>query len=107
MTSKKPYFPNNWKKYKDAPEEVFQTLSFEEFHDWRVRSWDIPESVLCIIRVFNNKTCKVSEFVYKSGAHATKKLDKLMLDPHNEITICDEDEIHLIKHFDDDDPELL
>ena len=51
MTSKKPYLPNNWKKYKDAPEEAFKSLSWEEFHDWRVCSWELPESVCCVIRV--------------------------------------------------------
>ena len=101
MTSKKPYLPNNWKKYKDAPEEAFKSLSWEEFHDWRVCSWELPESVCCVIRVQRADTLKVSEFVYERGAAATKKLDKLMQDPLNEITIADNEEIHLIRAFDE------
>ena len=99
MTSKKPYFPNNWKKFKDAPDEVFQPLSWEEFHDWRVCSWELPESVCCIIRVSHKETGKVTEYVYERGSAATKKLDKLMTDPNNEITIADNEEIHLIRSF--------
>ena len=43
---------------------------------------------------------KVSVFVYERGSAATKKLDKLMQDPLNEITIADNEEIHLIRAFD-------
>ena len=106
MTSKKPYFPNNWKKYKDAPDEVFKPLTYEEFNDWRVCSWEFPDSVSCVIRVQRTDTLKVSEFVYERLSAATKKLDKLIQDPLNEITIADHDEIHLIKYFDEENPLL-
>ena len=102
MTSKKPYYPNNWKKYKDAPDEVFKSLSFADFCSWRLLSWELPESVCCIIRVSRKDTGKVTEFVYERGSAATKKLDKLMQDPLNEITIADNEEIHLISAIDDD-----
>ena len=105
MTSKKPYYPNNWKKFKDAPDEVFKPLSYQEMHDWRICSWDIPESVCCIIRVSKRDTGKVEELIYKSARAATKKLDQLITDPNNEITIADHDEIHLIRSvIGDSDP---
>ena len=54
-----------------------------------------------MIRVQRSDTGKVTEFVYERGSAATKKLDKLMQDPLNEITIADNEEIHLIRAFDD------
>ena len=29
------YYPNKWKAIKRAPAELFETLSFEEFIDWK------------------------------------------------------------------------
>jgi len=37
MTNKKPYFPNNWAKYAKAPAEMFQEISWEEFHERRAQ----------------------------------------------------------------------
>ena len=48
--SKKPEFPNNWKKFKDAPPEMFFCPTWEEFSTWKLEGWEIPESVYCIIR---------------------------------------------------------
>jgi len=66
MTSKKPYFPNNWAKYAKAPAELFQAISWEEFHDWRLCQWELPENVECIIRCKHRETHKVEEFVYQN-----------------------------------------
>lgn len=100
MKPKKPYLPNNWQRYKDAPDEVFKPLSYEEFHDWRICSWDIPDSVCAIVRVQNKDTLKVKEYVYRTMNGVEKRVYKLMEDPANEITICDSDEIHFIRHDD-------
>ena len=97
MTSKEPYYPNNWKKFKDAPDEAFKSLSFEEFHDWRVCNWELPESVHCIIRCENTKTGKVKEYSYNRRMPAMKRLESLLQDQANEITIVDNEEIHLLK----------
>ena len=39
------YYPNNFDAIADAPDEVFQECSWEEFHDWRLMMWEIPASV--------------------------------------------------------------
>ena len=96
MTSKKPYFPNNWAKYAKAPAEMFQEISWEEFHDWRLCQWELDDGISCIIRCRNRKTYKVDEYVYQNMTAAGKRIEKLMQDPDHEITICDEAEIHLI-----------
>lgn len=101
----KDYFPNNWKRIKDAPDEVFKSCTWDDFHDWRLCSWDLPESVACIIRVSKIDSGKVTEYVYKSGKHASNKIQQLCTDPNNEITIADDEEIHLLRAvpFGDDD----
>ena len=99
MSSKKPYYPNNWQKWKDAPDDVFKSLTYEEFHDWKLCSWDLPDSVCCLIRCQNQLTGKTEEFVYQSEKAAGKRIQKLLEDQHNEITICDHDEIHLLTYY--------
>ena len=96
MTQKKPYFPNNWAKYAKAPAEMFQEISWEEFHDWRLCQWELPENVNCIIRVAKKSTGAVKEYVYQSFSAAGKRIEREMEDPDNEITIADCNEIHLI-----------
>jgi len=96
MTSKKPYFPNNWAKYAKAPPEMFQEISWEEFHDWRLCQWELPENVQCIIRCKHRETHKVEEYVYQNMRAAGKRIEKLMENPDHEITIADAEEIHLI-----------
>ena len=96
MTSKKPYFPNNWAKYARAPAEMFQEISWAEFHDWRLCQWELPENIECIIRCSSKKTGKVEEFVYQNMSAAGKRIEKLMTNIDHEITICDNEEIHLI-----------
>ena len=102
MTSKKPYFPNNWQKWKDAPDDVFKTVTYEEFNDWKVCSWELPDSVACIIRSQDKVTGKTEEFVYQSQKAAGKRIEKLIQNENNEITICGHDEIHLLTYGDID-----
>mgnify|MGYP005995438821 CR=1 FL=1 len=59
------YYPNNWEAIQDAPDEMFDSCTWEEFHDWRVCAWEIPASVSCILRAENTKTGKVKEHVYQ------------------------------------------
>lgn len=98
MKPKKPYLPNNWQRYKDAPEELFKPLSFEDFYDWRVLNWDIPESVCAIVRSQDRDTLKVKEYVYRTQSGVNKRVSKLMENPANEITICDSDDIYFLRH---------
>ena len=49
MSGKKPYFPNNWKKFKDAPAEAFVDHLFVEVMDWKVAGWELPSDVACMI----------------------------------------------------------
>ena len=66
------YFPNNWQKFKDAPEGAFYCPTFEEFTQWKLAGWDLPESVVCIIRSEENG--KIKEYTYQRECYAEDRL---------------------------------
>ena len=55
MSGKKPYHPNNWKMFKDAPDEAFVDTLFVEVMDWKVAGWELPADVACMIRATHLK----------------------------------------------------
>ena len=96
MTSKKkkkPYLPNNWKLYKDAPEDMFFNHEFEEIMDWKVAGWELPASVYCMIRVTKLKTGKVKEYLYQRPSAAKAKIKKLMQSADHEFVVVDHEDI--------------
>ena len=105
--SGKPYFPNNWQEYKDAPDEMFQPHTYDEIMNWKVAGWELPSSVSCIIRVHNNKTGKVKEHVYQREHAAKEKVRQLMRTPDIEFTVCNHESIHhlIMETPDNDDDE--
>ena len=101
--AKKPYLPNNWKKYKDAPDDAFYTPTWEEFENWKLAGWELPESVLCIIRA--EEGGKIREYTYQKASAADARVSKLM-DAGVTFTVCDADSVHHLEavdyDFDDD-----
>ena len=95
-------FPNNWQDIHDTPEEQFDTCTFDEFM-MAMTMWQIPSSHSVIMRVENTETGKITEMAYRKAGHARNKLIKLVDDPNNEIIICDNESIHLIKHNNEPD----
>ena len=94
------YYPNNWKLYKDAPEDAFYTPTFEEFKEWKIGGWELPESIVCIIRA--ELGGKIKEYVYQQGHAAEKRVEQLIEDGVS-FTVCDNESIHhLIAHDSDD-----
>ena len=89
-------FPNNWEEIHDSPDEMFDTCTFQEFMIG-MSNWSIPSSHACILRVTNTDTGRVKEYTYRKAGNARNKLEKLVADAANEIVICDNDTIHLIK----------
>ena len=97
MSKKKPYLPNNWKAYKEAPAECFESIPFDEFMEWRIGGYEIPSSVACIIRETDNETGKVKEHVYQLESAARKKANKIM-DKGNPFIVCTSDAVHQLTH---------
>ena len=101
--SKQPYYPNNWRAFKDAPDETFETLTFDEFMDWKIAGWQIPSSVYCIVRDYNKRTGKIKEYVYQRPDHAEMKLNNLMLRGDSEITVTTDNQVTILRPEEDYD----
>ncbi len=78
MAKKKEYFPNNWEAFKEAPAEYFESLPFEQFMDWKVAGWEVPSSVVCLLREEDHETGKITEYVYSREHAAKKKVNAIM-----------------------------
>lgn len=99
MSGKKPYFPHNWSKFKNAPDEFFFCPTYEEFDEWKLEGWELPESVYCMIRAEGQG--KIQEYVYQQPAAARKRINKLMSDGVT-FTVCDNNAIHTLEPNDFD-----
>ena len=98
--AKRKYYPNNWKKFKDAPDDVFYTPTFEEFENWKLSGWELPTSVFCIIRAEENG--KINEYTYSRAHSASEKVDKLM-EAGATFTFCDGEAVTHMEAKDLDD----
>ena len=97
MAKKKKYYPNNWQKYKDCPDDFFSLggkvyHTFDDFMEWKVAGWELPSSVCCIIRVEHKNSGKIKEYHYSNTKSAIKFCNKLMDEGH-EFTIVDEEQV--------------
>lgn len=99
------YYPNNYDAIRDAPDEYFEPCSYEEFNEWKLCNWEIPTSVSCLIRAEHIHTGKIKEHVYQRPQSAQKKLMQYMETGEYDVTVCNQESIHLLKinHESDDD----
>ena len=97
MKNKKPYFPNNWKAYKESPDEFFIPLTYKDFFNWKVMGWVLPSSIACVIR--EEKNGKISERIYSQSQSADKYLTKQMSDKNNNttFTIVDGNSVQVLR----------
>ena len=95
MKNKKPYFPNNWKAYKESPDEFFIPITYKDFFNWKVMGWVLPSSVACVIR--EEKNGKISEKIYSQSQSANNYLTKQMSDKKNKTvyTIADDNQVQV------------
>ena len=100
--AKKKYYPNNWKAYKDSPDDFFIPLSYNDFYQWKIMGWALPSSVACIIR--EEKNGKISERVYSQSRAADKFLRKSMVGRESSFTICDNHSVQKLYPKDIDSP---
>ena len=96
MTKKKPYYPNNWRQYKQSPDKFFISLPYDEFMSWKIGGWELPSSCNYIIRERNLNTGKVKEYVYQKPGAAKKKLAQRMLSGDCEFVVADHDSVHIL-----------
>ena len=100
MTNKKRYFPNKCAKLRAVPAEYFESIEFDDFMDWKIAGWRIPNEVLCIIREEDPKTGKVKEYTYKREHSAKKKANEIM-DAGKHFVICTANELNYMKPEED------
>ena len=98
MTSKKKYFPNNVRRIQSAPDEYFEPIEVDEMFEWRVCSWELPDTIAAVIRCENTKTGKVTEHTYQQYKSAQNKIEKLISDPNNTLTIATQNAIGQTSH---------
>ncbi len=103
MTEKKPYFPNNWKRYKDSPDEMFVEHTYEELMDWKIGGWELPESVCALIRVTDVNTKQITEYSYQRKDAAEKRVGALLEKGGVELVIATQDKIAFITPEDYED----
>lgn len=92
MTSKKPYFPNNIEGVMDTQ---YFPVDAETVLD-NTMLWEIPSSVICIIRAEHKTTGKVEEYSYQRKHLARQRMEKLLVDGEYNVTIADDEQIHLL-----------
>ena len=93
---RRKYFPNNWKAYKDSPDEFFIPLTYKDFFNWKVMGWALPSSVACVIR--EETDGKISEKIYSQSAAAQKYLDSKTTDKNIKtiFTIVDGNSVQVL-----------
>tara|TARA_Y100001963_G_scaffold145121_1_gene218268 strand:- start:1338 stop:1658 length:321 start_codon:yes stop_codon:yes gene_type:complete len=91
------YLPNNWQQYKDAPDDMFIDHTYEEFFDWKVNGWQLPSSVVCILRVEDPNTGQIKEHTYQRMGAAKRRIDSIMKEGKKNLVICDVEAIHNLK----------
>ena len=89
--TKRRYFPNNWKLYKDSPDDMFIDHTYDEFMSWKIDGWELPNAVTCIIRV-EGKDGKITEHTYQTQGHAKRKIEQLVKNRQS-FVVCDNDAI--------------
>ena len=95
-------FPNNWDEIKNADDDQFATCTYDEFMAG-MSIWELPSSHQFLMRIYNRETNQVREFAYKREDAARKRLMRECEDENNEIVLCDNYSIHLIKHANESD----
>ena len=92
---KKKYFPNNWRAIKDTPSQFFMSMPYEQFEDWKIYGYQIPESVFAIIRM-KDKDGKYEEKYYNTEYGAKNCITKCMKE-NKEIYMCTMDGMYHLK----------
>ena len=97
-SNKRPkYFPNNWKAYKESPDEFFIPITYKDFFNWKVMGWALPSSIACVIRE-ENEYGYISEKVYSQSAAAQIFLDSKSADKNMKtiFTIVDGNSVQVL-----------
>ena len=83
---KRKYFPNNWRAIKDTPDKFFTSIPYEQFEDWKIYGYMLPDSVFSLIRT-KDMDGKVEEYFYNTPRHTKNRISKSIKE-NKEIYLC-------------------
>lgn len=83
---RKGYYPNNWKAYKDSPDEMFHRHTFDEVMIAKM-SPVLRDDVCGILREY--KDGKVVEKAYQRCGNATNRINEIIGDPDIDFVFVD------------------
>tara|TARA_B100001093_G_scaffold211210_1_gene202722 strand:+ start:1116 stop:1436 length:321 start_codon:yes stop_codon:yes gene_type:complete len=83
---KRKYFPNNWRAIKDTPDKFFTSIPYEQFEDWKIYGYMLPDSVFSLIRT-KDMDGKVQEYFYNTPGHTKNRISKSIKE-NKEIYLC-------------------
>ena len=92
-------YPNNWQRIHDAPSEAFaDDVTWQDFVDTRIDSWDLMESTCVVIRQERRdprgKIYKIVEKSYQRPKAAETFLEKAIKEDNGSVfLLCDNHQI--------------
>ena len=92
------YFPNSCEAIRNTPDKYFPSMPYEQFEDWKVYGYQIPESVFAIIRM-KSKNGKYEEKYYNTQRGASNCINKCMKED-KEIYMCTMEGMYHLKPSD-------
>lgn len=92
------YFPNSCEAIRNTPDKYFASMPYEQFEDWKIYGYQIPESVFAIIRM-KDKDGKYSEKYYNTERGAKNCITKCMHE-NKEIYMCTMEGMYHLKPSD-------
>ena len=81
------YYPNNWSQIKNAPDECFPELTFQEFIEMKYECESLRPGVKFLIRAQRKDTGEVTEHKYKMPNAFQKRVENYLLDDEVELTV--------------------
>ena len=95
---KRKYYPNNWREIKDAPDEYFPELEYEDLMDWKLGGYELPANVFGIVRSECKDGGKTYEYTYKSEYQARERVKK-EVQKKRHVTLCTMEGVWHIKPY--------
>jgi basic membrane lipoprotein Med (substrate-binding protein (PBP1-ABC) superfamily) len=92
---RKKYFPNSWQAIKDTPSEYFASMSYEQFEDWKIYGYELPDSIHSLVRTIDEDGY-IHEFVYNTENGCKNRIKKAMKD-NKQIYICTMEGMYFLK----------
>ena len=82
-----------WFEIKHMSEDSIARPHYSDIFDF-ADSWQLRDDIKYIVRIFNTKTCKITEKSYKRLNSARKYIEKFADDMDTEVTFITDEMMH-------------